>query len=203
MGGVGCSAGARLIRGNAACCTGAKIDHRGRDQGLLAPRRQAALARAAQAGGRSDAPARAQARHRARRRPCVIGHHRRPMTVTDLTEDELLGRGRPVLTPAAELVRLIGELPGPASLPSPGARWPRRSCGRRGRGRPDAGLDRAAGPGLWQGQCHLRAKRACGMTAAAFLSRVRLPCDAPIAASSPVLLPAAEDQRIGTVHRLL
>lgn len=41
------------------------------------------------------------------------------------------------------------------------------------------------------------------MTAAAFLSRVRLPRDAPIAASAPVLLPAAEDQRIGTVHRLL
>lgn len=49
----------------------------------------------------------------------VIGHHGRPVTVTDLTEDELLGRDRPVLTPAAELVRLIGELPGPASLPSP------------------------------------------------------------------------------------
>lgn len=35
----------------------------------------------------------------------VIGHYGRPVTVTDLTEDEL--------------VRLIGELPGPASLPSP------------------------------------------------------------------------------------
>lgn len=37
----------------------------------------------------------------------------------------------------------------------------------------------------------------------AFLSRVRLRRDAPIAALAPVLLPSDEDQRISTTHRLL
>lgn len=41
------------------------------------------------------------------------------------------------------------------------------------------------------------------MNARGFFSRVRLRHDAPIAALAPVLLPADEDRRIGTAHRLL